>query len=47
MWNANNLARGTKKLALDHLLVSNNVNVAVITETELPAPSAVVFSIEM
>jgi hypothetical protein len=44
-WNAANLARGTKELALSHLLVSNNVDVAVITETELPAPSAVVFSI--
>jgi hypothetical protein len=44
-WNAANLARGTKELALSHLLVSNNVDVAVITETELPAPLAVVFSI--
>jgi hypothetical protein len=44
-WNAANLARGTKELALSHLLVTHNVDLAVITETELPAPSAVVFSI--
>jgi hypothetical protein len=44
-WNAANLARGTKELALSHLLVTHDVDVAVITETELPAPSAVVFSI--
>jgi hypothetical protein len=45
-WNAANLPRGTKELVLAHLLVSNNADVAVIIETELPAPSAVVFSIE-
>jgi endonuclease/exonuclease/phosphatase (EEP) superfamily protein YafD len=44
-WNAANLAQGTKELALSHLLVTNDVDVAVITETELLAPSAMVFSI--
>eukprot|EP00095_Tigriopus_kingsejongensis_P011020 maker-scaffold109_size355148-snap-gene-0.14 protein:Tk11020 transcript:maker-scaffold109_size355148-snap-gene-0.14-mRNA-1 annotation:"corticotropin-releasing hormone binding protein" len=35
-WNAAHLGRGTKALALSHVLAANDDDVAVITETELP-----------
>jgi hypothetical protein len=35
-WNAENLTSGTKELALLDLLVVNNVDVAVVTEAEVP-----------
>jgi hypothetical protein len=35
-WNAENLAAGSKELALVNLLQTNDVSVAVITETEVP-----------
>jgi hypothetical protein len=35
-WNAKNLTSGTKELALLDLLVANNVDVAVVTEAEVP-----------
>eukprot|EP00095_Tigriopus_kingsejongensis_P000832 snap_masked-scaffold63_size435493-processed-gene-3.3 protein:Tk00832 transcript:snap_masked-scaffold63_size435493-processed-gene-3.3-mRNA-1 annotation:"GA22559" len=45
-WNSSNLGRGrTKELALSHLLFTNTVDVAVITEAELDEASASVFAI--
>eukprot|EP00095_Tigriopus_kingsejongensis_P001844 maker-scaffold10_size831480-snap-gene-7.21 protein:Tk01844 transcript:maker-scaffold10_size831480-snap-gene-7.21-mRNA-1 annotation:"exodeoxyribonuclease iii" len=40
-----NLDRGTKALALSHLLAANDVDVAVITEMELPPASAGCFAV--
>jgi hypothetical protein len=45
-WNAANLARGMKELSLSHLLNVNKVDVAIITEAELPATMAPSFSID-
>ena len=44
-WNAGNLARGGKELSLLHLLQANRVDVAIITEAELPEELAPVFSV--
>jgi hypothetical protein len=38
-WNCNNIASSGRELALGHLLKSNDVDVASITETEIPASS--------
>jgi exonuclease III len=35
-WNASNLTRGSKELALLNLLRDNSIDVAVVTETEVP-----------
>lgn len=45
-WNAANLTRGTRELSLSHLLAANSIDVAIITEAELPPPMASGFSIE-
>jgi endonuclease/exonuclease/phosphatase (EEP) superfamily protein YafD len=45
-WNAANLARSVKELSLSHLLNVNKVDVAIITEAELPATMATTFSID-
>jgi hypothetical protein len=45
-WNAANLARGVKELSLSHLLNINNVDVAIITEAELPTMMATTFSVD-
>ena len=40
-WNASNLSRGvTKGLALQNLLSLNNIDVAIVTETELPSTAS-------
>ena len=44
-WNAANLSRGSRELALSNLLVNNNVDIAIVTETEL-LPEATAFAVE-
>jgi hypothetical protein len=45
-WNCSNLLRGAKELALVNLLVSNRVDVMVLTETELPPLVALSFAVD-
>lgn len=44
-WNASNLGRGSRELALSRLLDANKVDIAVVTETELPGDAAAIFAI--
>lgn len=45
-WNSANLTKGqTKELALTNLLITNSVDVAFITETELDPDAAISFAL--
>jgi exonuclease III len=39
-WNANGLLTGSRELALSHLLEYNDVDIMVVTETEITAKAA-------
>jgi hypothetical protein len=39
-WNSNSLLSGSRELAFSNLLKNNNIDVLVVTETEIPALSA-------
>jgi hypothetical protein len=46
MWNAEGILRNGRELVLSHLLAANNVDIIIVTETEIPADSRDVFNMD-